>query len=497
MKRSGMGPIDDGSAGRIDLHPVEISTGFGAEFLTLIGHEFQTQCKCSLKEIATLDARRARLNLDQFKALWSCEAPATQRFFCHDGLLKRIFAVCDDDNAHKGEVSFPQVARGLKYFTEGHPTAYQDAKAGRKDFFDSITRLMDLEGTGTLSKLGMWALCDGLSKEDVYVFCDGVWEVSSQHNPRTHPCLSDPALLDAASPIVLCCAIPCWVDTTSTSTSSSQFLTGDSRSLSATVFTEKLQESLVMRQIFHRLMLLQCMKAGSDPKDESHTSWRQADIIKEVTTMAKGWMQKKRDGRFGRLDELLQVAFPRQPLFYPLFFCSSLSRRRQCPGTSLYFLYGAAGLDFSLSLSLQEFREALHAKDKDRLDGIIEYAMNFANSLRGQDSAKARHYVKLMIQTTKAKKWEYIETETSRLQEVLRLNRFSEDRTPEQIDHIDAWVTHLLRVLDAFRETVAPGAGYIYSAAKGARGTLPQLAPNLSVDNGLRALGPQLARCRH
>ena len=80
----------------------------------------------------------------------------------------------------------------------------------------------------------MWALCDAISKDHVYTFCDGVWEV----------------------------------------------LTGDSRSLSATEFTEKLQGSLKMRRIFHRLMLLQCMKPGVDAKGKLHSN--QEQIISEV-----------------------------------------------------------------------------------------------------------------------------------------------------------------------------------------------------------------------
>ena len=73
--------------------------------------------------------------------------------------------------------------------------------------------------------------------------------------------------------------------------------------------------------------------------------------------------------------------------------------------------------------------------------------------LNGQDCAKARHYVKLMIQTKKAGRWDYIEAETQRLSEVLRVSRFAEDLSAEQLAARENRCTHLLRVLDAFRET--------------------------------------------
>merc|ERR1712196_674291 len=135
--------------------------------------EFHTVARCRLDEVVSVDHKNSRIDFAAFKRCWQ-----EKRFFCHEGLLKRIFAICDDDPTHKGEISFGQLATGMRFLSDHHPTAELEAEEGSLVFLEVLTRMMDLEGNGTLSKLSMYALCDtAIGKDDVYLFCDAVWEI--------------------------------------------------------------------------------------------------------------------------------------------------------------------------------------------------------------------------------------------------------------------------------------------------------------------------------
>ena len=71
-----------------------------------------------------------------------------KRFFCHEGLLKRVFTIMDSNSLHKGEITFRQFAHGLKFMSTKHPTAATEAEAGCSDFLKVLTKLLDLDGHG-------------------------------------------------------------------------------------------------------------------------------------------------------------------------------------------------------------------------------------------------------------------------------------------------------------------------------------------------------------
>jgi len=368
MLKPGM-PILEGQNGRnIDLTPVIIESGFEENFLAHIALEFHSMLpgekKCKLEEILTLDHRKARLKYDEFKRCWYDGVEGRpKRFFCHEGTLKRVYGLCDTDGPHKGEITLTQMSNGLKYLSDEHPTAAKEVIKGKDGFFyQSVAKMMDLESTGVMSKLGMYALIEAaVPKEEVHLLCAGVWEK----------------------------------------------LTGGAMSLSTTEFIERLQDSLVMRQLWYNFMLLTTMAEGFNKKGEELS--RKRLVLEEILFVTMKWRQTKLDGRFFRLDD-----------------------------------------------ALFDLRAAVEEKNINEIHNIVEFALQFTNRLRGADSLKASHYVKLMLGVRQAMTWSYVDTEFKRVECVIRDIAYRNDRSDEQKESTLERFNHLMNVIQAFQETGDP-----------------------------------------
>jgi len=331
----------------LDVQPLAMESGFDRGWLESLAREFHQVAKCRLDEVITLDCDKSHIDFSAFKRNWQ-----DKRFFCHEGLLKRIFAICDDDPSHKGEIGFRQMVRGLKFLCyQEHDSAYSEAEDDSQQFLDHLTKLMDLEGNGTISKLSMYALCDNaIGKDDVYLLCDAVWEI----------------------------------------------LTGGSRSMGVTEFQQKLAESAMMRKIFVRLMVVQCLRPGRNSFGARLSN--REEVVREILGLTTEWRKKKMDGRFFFLDNLLV-----------------------------------------------ELRAAVESRDSELVNELIKKAATFQDSLRGQENAKAGHYVKVMFGVRESNSWGFALQEFDRVTELLGREGLSE--TQLQRFH------HLLCVLESFKTT--------------------------------------------
>jgi len=352
LRQKGMDLLDDQVATNFDVTPLVEFTGFDQEFLEKLTREFQNLMKCGVDETIQGQKPACRVDFEAFRRTWYEPHSTVRRFFCHEGLLKRIFVVCANDSTHKNDISLQQLGYGLKYFCMQHPTAAEEVAKATQEFVDALTKLMDLESNGHISKLNMYALCDtAIGKDDVYLLCDAVWEV----------------------------------------------LTGASRSMPIPEFAEHMRQQgkvgLVLRKIFHRLMCLQCMRGGVDKYGAPFSS--QAAVVKEILDITKEWRQKKKDGRFFFLDDQLRL-----------------------------------------------FKEAVRSKNEEDMMHLIHKAQAFVDSLRGQDSLKAGHYVKVMFGIKERGNWNFAKEEKERVMHLLEQDKLSESQSER--------FKNILSVLEAF-----------------------------------------------
>jgi len=164
-------------------------------------------------------------------------------------------------------------------------------------------------------------------------------------------------------------------------------------------FMEKLQRSKPIREIFYKLLLLQCLKPGLDRYGAPYSN--KEIVVEEIMELTKQWRRKKERGRFWALDALVGP-----------------------------------------------FKEAVDSKDKDEMWRIFEEASNFQAKLRGKDSVKAGHYVKVMMGLLEAKKWDFALKEYERVLTLLSGESNVGPLSENQIQRFQ----HLLSVLEAFRD---------------------------------------------
>lgn len=332
----------------IDLSAIEAATGFEKDFLDALARDFMSVVHCRIDLLLKSDDNGSLPKMDwpQFK---QC---LRKRLMCCELLQHRIFEICDSDKSHT--VSFRQLCIGLTVF-QPNPllkTRLDDTDSQAGSFTDTCTRFMDASQGGIVTKLSMLTVCDtAFERETSYLLADALWEVLS--------CMGG--------------------------------------EMSTEQFTNKLENSRLLRVIFSKLMLLQGLPPP--PEDYEERKIRKGPIYvhelnmstkREVLELCHQWMQDKSRGQFYYLDQLVH---PFKTATLQLGSSSEGKRRRKsksnedcCPA----------------ELSMRE---------------ILQKATEFQGTRRGNGHMQAGHYCKVML-GLQAKGLPFLDAEIQRIEKL-------------------------------------------------------------------------------
>ena len=266
-----------------------------------------------------------------------------KRLLCCDQLSKRVFEICDRDKANA--ITFRQLCFGLIYFCP-NSQAEQRVKRGT-DFVDVCTRFMDLDCCGCVSKLSMYTVCDlAFEKEESYLLSDAIWEV----------------LTDVG------CEMRC------------------------EIFSNKLAGSETLREIFHKLMLLQGLEKPSDTYEDEriihgpvYTHELFIETYDDLKRLCGDWCEQKANGQFFFMKQIV--------------------------------------LDFKVAAN--EKLAATKARDNEKVKAaersiteLIRKALEFQETKKGKDHMRVGHYCKVML-GVQEKGWDFIKSEIERVRDML------------------------------------------------------------------------------
>jgi len=332
----------------IDLSEIEAATGFEQDFLNLLARDFMSVVHCRIDLLLKSDDNGSLPKMDwpQFK---QC---LRKRLMCCELLQHRIFEICDSDKSHT--VSFRQLCIGLTSF-QPNPSLKtrlddQDSQSG--SFTDTCTRFMDASQGGIVTKLAMLTVCDtAFERETSYLLADALWEVLS--------CMGG--------------------------------------EMSTEQFTNKLENSRLLRVIFSKLLLLQGLPPP--PEDYEERKIRKGPIYvhelnistkREVLELCHQWMQDKSRGQFYYLDQLVQ---PFKTATRQLGASSDGKQRRKSKSNE------------DCCPAERSMRE------------ILQKATEFQGTKRGNGHMQAGHYCKVML-GLQAKGVPFLDSEIQRIEKL-------------------------------------------------------------------------------